>query len=99
MTPPGELPGRRSPGYLEMDRVPQEEDLEMGARGADQHNRDEQECCCRNQGPKGAGDRQVRGRKAERVVTKPQRRLDRLEDLRINGSDQLPPLESGSDDS
>ena len=30
------------------------------------------------------------------VVTKLQRRLDSFQDLRINGSDQPPPLESGS---
>ena len=33
------------------------------------------------------------------VVTKLQRWLDRLEDLRSDGSDRLSPLESGSDDS
>ena len=33
------------------------------------------------------------------VVTKLQRRLDRMEDLRSDGSDRPPPLESGSDDS
>ena len=37
--------------------------------------------------------------KLSRVVSKLQRRLGRLEDLRSNGSDQLPPLESGTDDS
>ena len=33
------------------------------------------------------------------VVTKLRRRLDRLEDLKSDGSNRPPPLESGSDDS
>ena len=38
-------------------------------------------------------------RETSGVVTKLQRRLDMLEDLRSDGSDRPPPLESGSDDS
>ena len=37
--------------------------------------------------------------KLNSMVTKVQTRLDRLEDLRSDGSDRPPPLESGSDDS
>ena len=47
--------------HLAMDRVPQEEDLEPGARGADQQDRDGQECRSHGQGPEGAEHRQVRG--------------------------------------
>ena len=38
-------------------------------------------------------------RKLSGVVTRLQRRLDRLEDLRRDGSDRPPPLESGSGNS
>ena len=49
--------------------------------------------------PKKLDNSELEGVKLGGLVTKLQRKLDRLEDLRSDGSDLLPPLESGSDDS